>query len=159
VRAAVVSGLIEPEPEPKVLSIRHMRESEHSLVLDSWLKQYSYSSFARRCGAKYWERQEAIAKWCMRRGAVLVATHEETPDVALGWICGQREPQVIDFVYVKHVARRLGVASGLVLGLFDQPWREAKARMTHKPGRTHIQDMANAAGWVFAPVRPEELET
>lgn len=42
----------------------------------------------------------------------VVAEHLNEPGVALGWACG--EPDRIHYVYVRHGARRLGLATELI---------------------------------------------
>lgn len=147
----------EPQEEPVVLVCRHMRENEHGFVLDAWLKGYAYSHFAITRGSRYWAEQERIAKWAMQRGTVLIATTETEPDAALGWICGQRTPATLDYVYVKSDARRLGVATGLVLALAGVPWRQWRPRCTHKTWKRQLKALADGAGYVFAPIGAEEM--
>jgi hypothetical protein len=144
-------------PEPNILVTRSMRENEHGFVLDAWMKGYSYSHFAIARGARYWDEEERIAKWAMTRGRVLVATTEDSPDAALGWICGLRSPAALDYVYVKQDARKLGVASGLVLALAGVPWRQWKPRMPHKRWKRQLRALAEGAGSVFAPITAEEM--
>lgn len=150
-------SLVQHEDPPCILMTRAMREDEHSFVLSAWVKGYAHSAFAIRRGPHYWQEQERIAKWCMTRGHVLVAAAEEAPDAALGWICGLREPATIDYVYVKHDARRLGVAAGLIMGLAGVPWREWRPRMTHKSWRRELRSMVEAQGWVFSPITDMEM--
>lgn len=146
----------EREPD-NILVVRQMREDEHGFVLAAWLRGYSESNWAVRRGPRYWKDEERIAKWAMQRGSVLVACTEDSPDAALGFVCGVREPATIDWLYVKSDARKLGVASGLVLALAGKPWREWQPRMTHKSNRANLRAMVHECGWRYAPVTDEEM--
>jgi GNAT superfamily N-acetyltransferase len=145
------------EEEPCILTVRHMREDEYAFVLDAWKKGYAYSKFAMNRGPRYWDEQDKIARFCMTRGTVLVATTEEAPDAALGWICGRREPATIDYIYVKSDARRLGVATGLFLALAGVPWRQWRPRMTHRTWKRQLKALVEGVGWAFAPVSAVEM--
>ena len=148
---------LEPQEEPNILVVRHMREDEHGFVIDAWIKAHSASNWAVRRGPRYWKDEERIIKWAMTRGTVLVACTEDSPDGALGFICGVREPATIDWLYVKPDARRLGVAAGLVLALAGKPWREWQPRMTHKSNREKLRALVGPVGWKYAEIGEQEM--
>jgi GNAT superfamily N-acetyltransferase len=147
----------EPQEAPTVLVCRGMREDEHGFVIDAWIKAYSESRWAVQRGPRFWKDQERIIRWCMGRGRVLVATTEDSPDAALGFICGVREPATIDWLYCKPSARRLGVASGLVQALAGVPWREWQPRMTHRSNREKLRAMVAPVGWRYAEITEQEM--
>lgn len=151
-RAALVTGLAEMTAEPdRALMLRPMRETDRSFVLESWLRSYQTSAFAVRRGMRYMAEQRAISEWCLLHGGAAVACDETDPDVILGWCCGSAGAR-LDYVYVKHGARRLGVAEGLLSAL-----------QLPKGGRvTHARNARNRAeivarGWVFEPLTADEM--
>lgn len=151
---SLASALLD-EPD-RVLEVRDAAEDDWSFVLDSWLKSYANSPHATNRGSRYYAEQEATARWCIGRGQLLIACDESERDVILGWACGRREPAVVDYLYTKSKARRLGVASMLVRALLGDDWRKCKPRITHRP-QAHMRALIEPLGWVRCPVTAEEM--
>lgn len=152
---SLASALLD-EPD-RVLEVREARDDDMSFVLDSALKSYANSPFATSRGSRYYEEEERVLRWCIVRGQLLIACDEGEPDVILGWACGRREPAVIDYLYTKSKARRLGVASMLVKALLGDDWRKCKPRITHRP-QAHMRRLIEPLGWVRCPVTAEEMD-
>jgi hypothetical protein len=151
VRRGIIIDTTQAAEEPVVLVVRNALDDESDFIRDSWRKSYSHSPFAVRAGTRYWQRQSAVIDYCRRTGVTLVATTEQEPDTALGYLVGSAPGNVVHWVYVKHDARRLGVARGLVTALGVQ-----HARYTHKPW-DKLRTGLDALGWVYQPLRPEEM--
>lgn len=96
--------------------IRSLRETDHPLILDSWVNSVRYSA-----PAFFWVPSH-ICKTIYRRMLVRfletrpelfrVLVNEENEDQIFAWICGDR--RVTHFVYVKENFRDEGLASMLI---------------------------------------------
>lgn len=150
-----LAQLAPREPPPATLLVRPYRDAtDRPFVLDSWVKSYANSTFARRMGHRYLAAQEAVARWCLGDARTLVAHHDEDEATVLGWCCGG--PGVVHYVYVGHRARRLNVATILLAHQLGQA-PEAEVRVTHKPPPYLTAKVPR--GWSLRPLTAEEMRS
>jgi GNAT superfamily N-acetyltransferase len=131
--------------------IRAAYPEDHGFILNSWLRSYSCSPSALavtphdgekhtkactacgahslrrhqvggstrfRAGELYWEAQKDLAQRLLARCNVAVWDSDGMLD---GWVCREWQAPVLHYVYVRHSARRTGIARALVAELADGP--------------------------------------
>jgi hypothetical protein len=102
-------------------TIRNGKAEDLHLVLDSWVKTYAQSPYARamgRVGSKktlFFQRTEARVRALLQACPVKVACDEVDEDVVIGWACGN--PPYLHYVFVKSDFRKKGIAKDLVRSL------------------------------------------
>jgi hypothetical protein len=129
------------------LRTRFAEEGDAGFIFDSWLKSYASSRMAIALGAKYWDVGGAWVRAMVARSTVLVACDDEDPNVLLGWVACE-PPERVHYVYVKHAARRLGVATGM---LAAAGINKTDVRYSCAPGKK-LRAIVGALGWRFEPV-------
>jgi ribosomal protein S18 acetylase RimI-like enzyme len=95
-----------------------LQGSDFGFILNSWLKSYRNSKFAK--GLKnetYYRNQGELIMGLLATAVTVVACADDDEDQILGYIVGQ-EPvdgpgYQVHYVYIKHLYRRLGFASAL----------------------------------------------
>lgn len=105
------------------VAIRPHQAADKDFIFHSWLKAYKrYSHFARRIPHNIFFRfHHAILERLLSRPSVsvLIAHPEGEPDVIIGYLASENEPQfyktkLIHFIYVKSAFRNLGIATALL---------------------------------------------
>jgi hypothetical protein len=101
------------------VKIRSIKETDHALILDSWVNSVCYST-----PAYFWVPQK-LCKSIYRRmvGQLLevrpelfrVLVNEDDEDQIFGWVCG--DDRVTHFVFVKREFRGEELATCLIEGL------------------------------------------
>jgi GNAT superfamily N-acetyltransferase len=128
------------------ISLRPSEPGDRGFILDSWIRSYRDSPWARMMGHAYTDGHDALIKRILGRSAVLVACYDADPETILGWACTERD--VVHYVYVKHKLRRRGIAR-MLLG----PFVSREVRYTHmlpaKPGNDNGWSVPQ--GWRFDP--------
>lgn len=104
-------------------TIREHRESDIAFIVDSWLKSYRGSTFARYVrGDEYYTGHRHAIERAMRRAAttILVAHAPDDTETILGWICYEH-PGVLHYLFVRPLVRKLGVSRQLIEALPEEP--------------------------------------
>ena len=123
-------------------------------IFSTWLKSYRYAStFARKISNDiYYKRHHLVIDLILKRAGstVLVAHPVGEPNVILGYLVTERQPDgedVIHFTYIKKSFRQMGVARALWKGLdaeknylfthytADADWITKKYNLTYDPYR------------------------
>lgn len=118
------------------MAVREALQTDAPFILSSWFESY-WKNHARRTGINYEAyraHQDALIKALIVRSKVYVAYPSHLPDEIVGY--SVLEGNVLHYVYVKSVYRRMGVATGLV--------RKAARIYTHaaeKPGRRFAESL------------------
>lgn len=94
------------------IRLRPGEANDFGFVIDSWIRSYRDSPWARLAGTCYVAGHDALIKRLMTRSATTVACYEADPDTILGWAC--TEGRIVHYVYVKHSLRRKGIARMLL---------------------------------------------
>ena len=100
-------------------SIRKYDEAiDKQLVLDSWLQSFRASPYAGCIpNNRYFEIYgQAISELLERGSSILVAVNPADSTQILGWLCVEqtsKAEQIVHFVYVKDVFRKLGICKSL----------------------------------------------
>lgn len=101
------------------LALRPMESGDRSFVIDSWLRSYRESAFARRIPHDvYYSRfghSGLVEEIVDRAGQVVVACLPEKPTFLYGWIaCSQPgAAPLLHYLYVKQDFRPAGIAARL----------------------------------------------
>lgn len=127
------------------IAIRHGTGSDYPFVLDSWLKSYSHSPRAAKLGHRYFSEMEHDARLLLSRSELLLATDTDSTDVLFGWMCLEK-PTYLHYVYVKHAARRRGIATELL----HSSGLDNRVEYTCKP-HSKLEQKAKVLGWRFQP--------
>jgi hypothetical protein len=96
-----------------------------------------------RAGKTYFEGQAKLVERLLDSCNVSVAVLDDAGLVD-GWIVRELVRPIVHYVYVRHSARKLGVARALVSDLLEQP-----ARFTHFP--SGLQPGRLPAAWTHDP--------
>ena len=95
-----------------MLSFRTPTEDDMSFIYSSWLKSYRNSDYAKHiCNELYYQAHAAIITALILKEKTLIAYDSDT-NVLLGFIC--YSDQTIFYIYVKFVAREMGIAKELL---------------------------------------------
>lgn len=92
-----------------------------NFILDSWVKSYGPSPYARAMGRVgspkelFYVRAEARARALIQVCPVKLACDASDPDVIIGWACGA--PPFLHYVFVKTHFRHNGIAKHLLSSL------------------------------------------
>lgn len=101
------------------------------MILDTWLKSYRDSAFARSAinadehyriddwklleKARYFVKHEKVARRLLKQATTLIASPAEDTDIILGYVV--YEPGLVHYCYVKPEARGMGIANLLTAHL------------------------------------------
>ena len=136
------------------IGVRLATDADLPFIQDSWhrsaMRQLPTYAEHWGLGRAQWLSQQI--SHCIRTGLVFVAVVEDYPDVVLGWTC-VAPTDVAHYVYVKHDARRMGIAKELLRGCGLQ---ERGVRMTFRPPKA-LRAVANARGWVYRAMTRKEM--
>ena len=86
-------------------------------ILNSWLKSYRVSNFARSMtNTVYYEGHHPVVRKILKRAKVTVACDPSHPSQIYGYIVHEmvEDIPVIHYCYVKHTFRNMGIASNLI---------------------------------------------
>jgi hypothetical protein len=107
--------------------IRAAAAADVPFILDSWARSAKRACEAWPADATPFSLDHARAVIEAPDSRCLVASHPERLDVIVGWGCARGS--TLEYVYVKHAARRCGIARDLVTHLwvrhvasFTAPW-------------------------------------
>ena len=100
------------EPTLRVATPEDLRFVHSSWHTNHW-KTWAHKHVSREV---YNAGQDRRINLAVARSTVLVAYFPEVPDEVLGWACIEEAPEVLHYVYVKGVYRRMGIGTGLVRG-------------------------------------------
>jgi hypothetical protein len=82
-------------------------------IMNSWLRSWRDSDFAKLMKNEvFYENYEPFIKGILQRANVLVACSVDDPDQIFGYIVYEN-PQIVHYVYVKTVYKKLGLAKSL----------------------------------------------
>lgn len=125
----------------RLITIREPSLEDTSFILNSWLKSFRNSFFARVCPNDiYYKFQAEIIKWCLENHEVKVLCVKEDEYQIVGYIVyGYIDQEIvnIDYLYVKQTFRRMGIAERLIEEMkFSSPakyyWCDVVSEMSHK---------------------------
>lgn len=111
-------------------NIREAKGKDLSFIYSTWVNSYRYgSSLGKSCrNSIFFPEYNRIVDAILEkpRTKILVATTPEDPDTILGYLV--HDPDVIHYVFVKEVFRKMGIARSL----FHQSGRASAAVITHR---------------------------
>jgi len=122
---------------------RSIKPSDFNFILNSWLRSYRNSKFTKHLSnEKYYQSQSELIIHLLGNSTVLVAASIDDPDRIYGYALGNMAPDAtgywLQYAYVKHLYRRLGIATQLVsqlaprMPIFVTHWRPVCAKMGWK---------------------------
>ena len=87
------------------MMFRPAKATDLNLILDSWLRSYAKSLFARGIPANvFWEQHGELVRTTLSRCKVTVAHPEEDEDAVFGWIATET-PNTIHYLWVRDSQR------------------------------------------------------
>lgn len=120
--------------ESSLLLFRPAKPEDQAFLYNSWLKAYRNSKITREWpnDVYYPAQTEAITKILFTAGTILACSAED-PNQIFGYIVSQKieGTQVVHFLYVKHLYRRLGIAKALLKRAFGEKYNEQETYTTH----------------------------
>lgn len=136
------------------IEVRDAFLEDISFIFATWLRSYRHSSsFAKKISNEiYYARHHLVIDLILKRdnSKVLVAHPKDEPDVILGYVVTEKQPDganVVHYTYVKKSFRKMGVAQALWNGLnekenyiithytTDADWLTKKYNLTYDPYR------------------------
>lgn len=105
------------------VSMRPATPEDGRFVADSWIRSYKGAYRNKRVPAEvYWKRQREVVANLVDRSDVWVACDPLNPWTVWGWICAERQANVlvVHYVYVKNPFRGFKVGSMLVKELVEE---------------------------------------
>lgn len=107
----------------KEIEVRAATTADLDFVYATWLRSYRHASqFAKKISntTYYTWHHRVVERILSREGAKLLIAHpKEDPELILGYICTEKQPdgmEVVHYCYVKKTFRQLGVAKALISG-------------------------------------------
>jgi hypothetical protein len=97
-----------------------MITNDTNFVIDSWMRSY-WKGWAKKAGIPgdvYPKEQRRRVEAILFEAQVSIAYEDSVPDEIFGYIVVRPYKRVVDYVYVKSIYRRAGIASGL-LGAYN----------------------------------------
>lgn len=93
---------------------RQMRPKDLGFILNSWLKSYRNSDFAKHIpNDVFFDEHKAVISNLLKKADFKIICNFEDPDQIYGYICSDRLKSsipVIHYCYIKYVYRHLGLA-------------------------------------------------
>ena len=127
---------------PADVAFRRAAPNDLPHVLQSWLTSHSRSPGWRHMPrAVYWRGHHDLIIGILARSDTTVACAPTNPDAILGWVTTAGE--VLHYVHVKPVYRRLGIARRLLEHLPE------RCRYTHKTAI--VSELPVPSLWQFDP--------
>jgi len=100
------------------IKIRLATDTDYPLIYSSWLKSFADADQARLVtkSVYYQEHHALIDKLIAKKALFFVACSKHDDDHVYGWICVNlaSKPQVVHYVYVKQIYRKIGIANYLM---------------------------------------------
>lgn len=137
---------IDSSHDPAFYQIRLGCPADHAFVVDSWLQSDKSSDRAQTAGRVYFREQKKLIRLQLARpdSTLRIAHVSEDEDAILGWALVQL-PFVVQYVYVKKTARKLGIARALLADLLDRDVEYAY--------RPIFETIQIPSSWIFNPYR------
>lgn len=110
-------------PPPSVrelVTLRPALDADRAFVFSSWMRSYRKSEAAKGVpGPSYYPQQQATIERLLRRCNVVIACQPELESEVLGYLIFEPlgAALVVQYVYVKHLLRRMGLATHMVEGV------------------------------------------
>lgn len=100
----------------------YVPSTDHNFILSTWLKSYRDANFCKGVPSEiYYKEHGRIVEWLLANHSTLIAVDPEAPNVIWGWVNGTSK--TLNYVYVKHAFRKMGVAKTLILHAnVEQPY-------------------------------------
>ncbi len=125
------------------MKLRPMQTNDFGFILNSWLKSYRNSKFAKNLtNERYYRNQSEAIFSLLAASQVVVMVDDEDTNHIYGYAVGHDAPDSdgywLHYMYVKHLYRRLGVATNLIQHLagpkevFVTHWRPVCAKLGWK---------------------------
>lgn len=95
-----------------IFQLRPVQPGDMGFIVNSWVRSYENSPFARALGPAYLNLQDTIAKRIIAKEATLVLCLSDDPETIVGWACTGEN--VVHYVYVKSAWRKRGLAKRLL---------------------------------------------
>ncbi len=128
------------------MKIRAPEESDKNFIFNSWLKSYRNSQAAKHVNNPiYYTVQAALITKLLSLYPTLVACDPESPNVIWGWINADATTNSVNYIYVKHPFRRVGVAKALAAA--------ANIDVTLPINATHLTHAIKKDNIVYNPYR------
>lgn len=115
------------------ITFRQPIESDLPFIFSSWLKSFRNSNFAKNISNEiYYPEHHRIIEDILRYSTVILACDKSNVENIYGYIVAATLDDVftVNYVYVKHTYRRMGLA-GLLINAFQRDTREP-AFYTHE---------------------------
>lgn len=135
------------------IEVREAFLEDVSFIFATWLRSYRHSStFAKKISNDiYYARHHLVIDLILKRpgSKVLVAHPKDEPDVILGYVVTEKQPDgadIVHYTYVKKAFRQMGIAGALWKDLSkqnyiithyttDADWLVRKYNLTYDPYR------------------------
>lgn len=109
---------------PCPIKIRPYKDTDQAFVFASWLHSFEQDRDKRVGRDLYYQEQHTlVAELLGHRNTILIAVHPEDDNMLYGFLVGGALPvgRVLDYVFVKPVYRRMGIARALLaqFGTYD----------------------------------------
>lgn len=104
--------------DKQLISLREGEADDAPFILNSWLKSYRVSNFARTItNTVYFEGHHTVIRNILKKATVLVACNQQNPSQIYGYLVYEKVDNVpvIHYCYVKHTFRGLGIGKKLLL--------------------------------------------
>jgi GNAT superfamily N-acetyltransferase len=100
--------------------LRPGKASDHSIVLDSWIKSHRRNCYPDRLDQfSYHKGQEWLVKALLERCALYVACDPRDEDLIFGWTV--TSANCVHYAWVRHRWRRRGIAAEMLKPYMSQP--------------------------------------
>ncbi len=97
-----------------VVSYRSPTLDDRNRILKDWMRSAQNETWRHELRPEVWFRgHKALIGALLRRGECVIACSPEAPSQILGW-CAYERPDVVHYVYVAHLYRHFGIASGMI---------------------------------------------
>lgn len=110
-------------PTPPI-RLRMATEEDAPLIFNSWLKSYRKSLFSRNItNTIYFSEHHKVVEKLLKKYQTVVACNDKDPSQAYGYINAGYTDGIftLNFVYVKHSFRNLGIAKALMNAFEHDP--------------------------------------
>jgi hypothetical protein len=99
------------------IKIRVATPNDMAMIYSSWMKSNRKNGMAADVlNEVYFDEHRKVIEGCFNRGEIYVACDSENTDVIIGYMAASKD--VLHYVYVKHMFRKLKVAETLVRAVF-----------------------------------------
>jgi GNAT superfamily N-acetyltransferase len=101
------------------MSLRPVGPGDYHFLLNAWMQSYRVSAKGLNSAVYFQGQQNLIAELAKRR-TLVIACDQKMPDYIYGFACGaalSNGSTLIDYIYVKKLYRKRGVAKALAKAL------------------------------------------